>query len=209
MGKTSEKISNFWYYHKWKTLIALFFTAVVILVVIQMCSNKSHDAFVMYVGGKIDGDVYEDVRASLESVCSDYDGNGDVDVELSEMLFISDTSIAGAPTVNNEAKSAFSTQLMGGGDYYLFLLSPDFYDLYEKSMFVPVKDILGHETDAQNDEYSVTLGRTPFYGKPGISSLPADTLVCVKMVTYSMFDTTKRDEAQQHHFEMFRRICGG
>ena len=208
MGNFKEKVSNFWYYHKWKTLIALFFTAVAVLVVMQMCSNKSHDAFVMYVGGKMDAEVIKDVEASLESVCSDFDGNGEVSVALSEMLFISDTSVPGAPTANNEAKNAFSTQLMGGGDYYLFFLSPDFYDLYEKTMFVPVADILGHESDCQNDDYTVTLGKTPFYRMAGVSSLPADTLVCVKMVTYSMFDTTRRDEAQQHHFTVFRRICG-
>ncbi|MBO4217757.1 MAG: hypothetical protein J5940_07410 [Clostridia bacterium] len=208
MAKFGEKVENFWYYHKWKTLIALFFTVVVVLVVIQMCQNKSHDAFVMYVGEKMESDTYEKVSASLESVCKDYDGNGEISVSLSEILFVSDASAIGAPTANNEAKNAFSVQLMGGGDYYLFFLSPDFYDLYEKTMFVPIADILGHGSDAQNDEYTVTLGKTPFYGKPGVSSLPADTLVCVKMVTYSMFDTTKRDEAQQHHFEILKRICG-
>ena len=208
MGKFREKAGNFWYYHKWKTMIALFFTVVIVLVIIQMCQNKSHDAFVMYVGGKMDEEVYNDVSAALESVASDYDGDGNVSVSLSEILFISDTSVVGAPTANNEAKNAFSAQLMGGGDYYLFFLSPDFYDLYEKTMFVPIEDIIGSEIDAQNDDYTVTLGKTPFYKMPGISALPADTLVCVKMVTYSMFDTSKRDEAQQHHFEILRKICG-
>lgn len=208
MAGFKEKIENFWYYHKWKTLIALFFTVVIVLVVVQMCQNKSHDAFVMYVGGKMDEDVYGKVTASLESVSKDYDENGEISVALSEILFISDTSAVGAPTANNEAKGAFSAQLIGGGDYYLFFLDPDFYDLYDKTMFVPIVDILGHESDAQNDGYTIRLGDTPFYSKPGVSSLSADTLVCVKMVTYSMFDTTKRDEAQHRHFEIFRKICG-
>jgi len=208
MAKFSEKVENFWYYHKWKTLIALFFTIVLILVVVQMCRNRSFDAYVMYVGEKLDGDTYEKAAAAFESVASDSDGSGDASVSLSEILFIKDGTAVGAPTANNEAKNAFSVQLMGGGDYYLFILTPEFYDLYEKTMFVPVEDILGHPTDMQNDACTVTLGKTPFYKKPGVSDLSPDLLICVKMVTYSMFDTTKRDEAQQRHFEMFRRICG-
>ena len=43
-----KKFENFWYYHKWKVIIAVFFVVVFIVCSLQMCSRDEQDITVMY-----------------------------------------------------------------------------------------------------------------------------------------------------------------
>ena len=49
-GKLGTWLENFWYHHKWKTIIAFSFTVIALICTLQMCSKEKQDTTVLMVG---------------------------------------------------------------------------------------------------------------------------------------------------------------
>ena len=49
-GKFGRWFENFWYHHKWKTIIAFSFTVIALICTLQMCSKEKQDTSVLMVG---------------------------------------------------------------------------------------------------------------------------------------------------------------
>ncbi|MEG2117790.1 MAG: hypothetical protein RRY76_01155, partial [Clostridia bacterium] len=45
-----SRLENFWYFYKWQTIIGMIILIGIIISIVQMSSNKSPDAMMMYVG---------------------------------------------------------------------------------------------------------------------------------------------------------------
>ena len=80
-GRVYRWFDNFWYHHKWKTIIALFLVVVILVCVLQMCQKEeSGDITVLLAGpyGFSDEAAYNNLRnaLSLSVYLKDYDGNG-------------------------------------------------------------------------------------------------------------------------------------
>lgn len=49
-GRVGKWFDNFWYHHKWKTIIALFLIVVILVCTLQMCQKEKEDVSVLLVG---------------------------------------------------------------------------------------------------------------------------------------------------------------
>lgn len=76
-----EKVSNFWYHHKWAVVACICAVAVIAVCVLQMFSRPAYDCQVMlYVSSFVDKNTSDTLKAQLEKYCPDTNGDGEVNV---------------------------------------------------------------------------------------------------------------------------------
>ncbi len=212
----SSRIENFFYHYKWHTLVA--FVAVIVLVVIgvQMCSKDDYDAYILYAGDhsvsrKENNDIAEYVKitSAIERVSSDFDKNGKTTATLLDLF-------APTPVSGKEESSGFSLdnvntleyELISGSDYYVCFLSEYNYNKYkiwdDVEVFAPLAPYAGGNTSlVYYDECAVYLSSTEFYKLDGISSLPPDTLVCLRRLsTVASFFNKRHNEKMYERAEV-------
>ena len=198
----SEKLDNFWYHYKWHSIVALFLVFTIIICSLQMCKKESYDLYVLYSGGHeinrngIDGNTpeYKSDLSSIGRVTQDFNEDGETNVTLKDLFMLSDEEIKAIESANddyevnyaliNENRQILRDTIMYSS-YYLCLLSPAVYDEYKTvdgiSIFEPLAPLVTEESYVEYyDTGAVYLSSTRFYSLPGISSLPADTLICLK-----------------------------
>lgn len=142
-----EKLSNFWYYHKWHTVVALFLIFTVLICSLQMCSKESYDVHIMYAGPhefkrtSQSGDVapYVNALSSLKYFSNDYNGDGKVSVDFLDLYLLTSQEMQNAskdpetelnyPLLSNN-KETFTNNLMYS-DFYVCLLSIAVYEQYK------------------------------------------------------------------------------
>ena len=191
-------LDNFWYHHKWATIITAFFLVVAVICCIQIFSRKTYDAYFEFIGngGSITKTQYEDVVSSLGKFVDDYDENGEVSILFSREAFISDESEPIAGTINSNVTSFMQSALYQ--DYFIYFIDPVLYESYKDSgMFVTLEGRVGEIPDEMKyDDCALKLSKMKIYELPGMTSMPGDTLVVLKTVPY--FSSTKKVEAMQN-----------
>ena len=216
-----EKLSNFWYYHKWHTLVALFLIFTLLICSLQMCNKTSYDIHIMYAGPhefkrtSQSGDVapYVNALSSLKYFADDFNGDGNITVDFLDLYLLTsqemqdaakdpETELNYALLSNN--KETFTNNLMYS-DFYVCLLSSAIYEQYklvsDVSVFTPLESYVSAGTPylingelkgtlneslangALNfyDEGAIYLSSTALYSMPEFSSLPNDTLLCLRI----------------------------
>ena len=195
-------LDNFWYHYKWHSIIALFLVFTIVICSLQMCSKESYDVHILYSGNhEINrhgegGNIpeYSAMLSSLERAASDFDENGEIKVTLKDLFMLSDEEIKKIENgdkeyeVNyaliNENKEILRDTVMYSS-YYACLISPAVYEQYKTidgvEIFAPLNQLVNDGVTVEYySESAVYLSSTAFYSLPGISSLPADTLVVLK-----------------------------
>lgn len=191
-----EKIQNFWYHYKWHTVVSVVLVIAILVCSLQFCTRESYDAYILYAGSKRigrtsrDGDVAEIVTllSSLKRVGEDFDGDGEVKVNLSALYYLSPAETAKADAADTALlttdRSTLSN-LLEHSEYYLCLISPDVYEAYHRvgdnELFIPLGEYAA--TNPELSYYSdsaIYLSSTPASKLPALAGLPEDTLVCIR-----------------------------
>ena len=226
----SERAENFWYHYKWHTLVALFVAFAILVCSLQTCKKESYDVYVMYAGGKeisrssqVDIPEYNRVLNDLEALCADFDGSGEGKVSFSNLFILSDEEIAEIEkefgyevnyTLMQNDMNVLSDRLIMLSDYYyVCLFAPHIYEGYKTvqgvEMFEDISSYLPEGTDAElYSSSAVVLGSLDAYSLPGLSILPADTLVCLRTrsAISSHFNAAKTAEVFGRSEEYIRAI---
>ncbi|MBR5817056.1 MAG: hypothetical protein IKY62_00265, partial [Clostridia bacterium] len=142
-----EKLENFWYYHKWHTIIAVFLIITITVCALQLSGKESYDIHIMYAGPKefkrtsSDGDIpeYANALASIKRVASDFDGNGE------DVIVIPDTEPE-APEKDTHIFSSVNIEKNSG----------IFYSSYTFNAVMNPQSNDGPDYD-MNDAFKVTL----------------------------------------------------
>lgn len=97
-GKLYRWFDNFWYHHKWKTIIIAFFAVVILVCALQMCSRApSADVSVLIVGPKsfiAEDSGYSQLEGLLSScVPEDYNEDGTENAEIVNFTVFSEEQI--------------------------------------------------------------------------------------------------------------------
>ncbi len=211
----SEVLENFWYYHKWHSIIALFLVFAVVISTLQLCRKENYDAYILYAGNYYidrksqDGNIpqYNTILQSLSRVCPDADEDGVKSVSLKDLFTLSSEEIkeieeAGEYEVNytliSENNQILNDTLMYS-DYYLCFFSPSVYEKYKMVEGVPLFSALSEYVGEDSgsvvfyDKYAIKLSSLKFYSLPGIANMPDDTLICLKRVSPVSNQFDKKD----------------
>ncbi len=220
----SEKLSNFWYHYKWHTIVTAFILIVLTVVTVQFCTREKYDINILYAGDKAissrssDGDIPERTKFinSFSSIVPDFDDNGEVSIGFKSLYAPDEEELErlraeGADTaesLRSEDNETLSS-LIASSDYYLLLLD---YAVFERLatetvMISSADPYLGNwqnEVVRVGNSSGVYLSDTKFAEYEGLSSLPADTVLCIKHTNAfaSKSDEQKREEA----IEVFKKI---
>lgn len=190
-NKITKWFSDYWYYYKWKVIIAVFLLFVVIVCTVQACSNTEDDMIVLYAGEFLSTSLeVPNIEGALSSVLpDDHSGDGKKTVSMSMMTVYSEERIkeleaAGykisRPT--NDSELGKFQDLIVTGEFNVCLLDPWLYEtVKEQGGFAKLSDVLGYTPDSAVDEYAIKLSDTEF-GKyfAGVKSLPEDTYLCLR-----------------------------
>lgn len=193
----AQKLDNFWYHYKWHTIVSIFIIFVLAVCTFQMCSRTSYDAYVMYSGGKsiaktLENSEYANIRSAFALVCPDFDGDGQSNPHFQSYLTPTDEEYAknfngkGLESVIVADKDSFNTAMLGSQEYYLCFLSAANFEVFDAPIqngaypLITLTDITSDENLLTESGRGIYLSATDFYKLPGISSLPDDTVICIR-----------------------------
>lgn len=227
---TLMKLENFWYHYKWHTIAAVTVIVIALVLILQTCSRVSYDAYILYAGPyeikktSESGDIppYSEMLSSLKKLCSDYDNDGNVNVTLQNLFVLNDEEAnelydinpgQGINTTLVQEDTKSLSQNMLYGDYYVCFLSERLFLEYEAkysgALFCKVEDYLDSEGEYElASERGVYLRSLDIYSLPAISSLPDDTVVCLRSLSEvsSRLNKSGSQKAFTRGEEMFKSI---
>lgn len=197
-GKVYRWLDNFWYHHKWKSLIALFLLLVAIVAVVQMCATRKNRTDVGVVLAGPYGFTADEAGLTALTNClslyipEDYDGSGERRVQIVSYTVYSEEEInalaaQGYDKASLQALSADEyaslTRYLLTGETVLLFLSPSLFEEYRPRL-VDLSALL--ETPpagavvVDGKTLAVRLGETDLYTQnTALAILPADTLICL------------------------------
>ena len=194
-----KKLDNFWYHYKWPFL-GILFTVIVLIVCLAQCVKKGggDDGIFMYAGGYT---MTAEERRNMESCLKGFteDVNGDGKVVLGMMNFPIYTKDEVAKYDKNDQahvaqmsydnRKAFDQEILAGGATLCFLSPSLFADVAEAGALLPVADYAdalpagAEQVMHGGAACGVRLSSLALSGYPGFSSLPEDTVVCLRTNT--------------------------
>ena len=220
LEKVKSKIENFFYHYKWHTLIALFFTFVITIMAVQMCTRDDYDISVMYAGPEI---ISDGENAAVEKVLLQLVNNGAAEKDIKDravlydLLVLNDEQLGeiyeqyGA-TVSSQTvtknRETFYYQVLSD-EFFLLFLSPECYTTYrQQDCIVPLNYMGVNEMAIYADRYDdyafriSDLDLAKFY--TAFNAFPPDTLVCIKRV--NTMNKGNGAELQKTHIELYKKM---
>ena len=213
-------IDNFWYHHKWKTLLTVFFGGVILFCTVHACSKPSYDAHIIYAGPVYYGEeLYKEATAKLSGYLpSDFNEDGQKLVDFVNVLYVPEElaeeymeqGVNFDPYQNEQSLSLFRTEIMNG-QCLICLMDPEVYDkMSELNVFRPLAEIFDEVPENAADDYAFLAEDLPAFRRMGESVFPEDTVVClrVKNSAYGAVNS-EWDRVYAFHEELFRKLVSG
>ena len=180
MKKVWKWLDNFWYHHKWKTIIISFFVIVFLIGFVQCMQKTDADVSILYVGPElVTGEEYDMMEKSLESrIDRDYNDDGKITVQITDRVYLTDAQLKekeAEAAAEGEAlfynKAAIKTSLdearqwIQSGAMLIAIMDYEVYKTFDKvqsKLFVPLSDYLDEVPSYAYDEYSLNLKDIPY-----------------------------------------------
>ncbi len=197
-------LDNFWFHHKWKVVVGIFFAIVLTVGVIQIVNKSDPDIEVtvathtIYYSEDVDR-LERDLNALLQE---DLNGNGKKEIQLNLYKIYSEAEMKAAneaetdengypviyadETYNKEQMQQYNSYLMTGQASLLILSEYLHGELVsrreEDILLVPMSEIFGDElpSGVTADGYGVKLSEIGAYKNlDGMRFLPDDSVICI------------------------------
>ncbi len=227
MDEFRSWFDNFWYHHKWKVIVAVFFVIVLGVCIYQLATREVPDVYVMYAGPEYmsAGDVIG-FKSAMRDVMLDYNEDGEKGVMLITLTCVSEEKInemkaeAEAESeefyidlaANSQNNKQFGMEIFAG-EAVVCLLDPSLYEsVRDEGGFLKMTEIFTEEELSGvelYDECGVYLHELPFGKYYGVmADLPDDTVLCIRKIsTISVFKGKKKyEKLHGFHVDMFRNI---
>ncbi len=173
-----QKIDNFFYHYKWHVIAAAFILFVILWVSISMIGQQGEEAYIGYIGEyAYSHSEKEEISKKMSAALDvDFDGDGKCTLEFQTFHFYSDTQLADLatkeydpdedmqfhPELNAKNYEHFITELESG-NIAVWFVSKEVYDMMDKSVLMPIEDILGYVPErGAVDEYAYDCAYLPF-----------------------------------------------
>ena len=206
-GKVYRWLDNFWYHHKWKTIICLFLVIVLVVCTVQLCTRPPQGDMTVIIAGPYnlmlsENGVTDMAKCLAGLLPEDYDQNGIRQVDISAHSCYSEAQIkalaenkdeygVAAPIIiNTQANSANYRNLITyiqTGDASVMLLDPWLVEELKNSL-KPINAVLDTvpthavsvEINGQLVPVGISLGNTTIYKENDVLKvLPPETIVCL------------------------------
>ncbi len=206
-----QYVENFWYYNKWFVLVGIVFLALIVIASVQFFTKDEPDAGILYAGATIlSDDDCEKIICSSKTLLFDVNGDGKVSLDFKNFVLYSDFDILnheGQKIQAREEFQAYSEEILAG-DGCILLLDEFFYsELAQNGALVNLYEMYSELPKSAVDYYGLRLGETKLYQQEGFSSLPKDTILCLKFSPVVGEDSPEEKTLQdQINRELFLRL---
>lgn len=201
------KLENFWYHYKWHTIVSVVVVAIIGVLISQAVTAPKYDINIIYAGEYSfsrtgsNGDTAPFANAidSLCRVTDDFDGNGEVKVNLMDYYVLTSEEIAameaeGRGDEINHSRIMDNYQSLGQamltGDCCVVLFSravyEDFYGRYDDgamfcdlTAYIPTDNLSKYEFYGDGNK-AVLLSSLRLGSLPELEKLPEDTVLCLR-----------------------------
>lgn len=203
-------VANFWYYYKWFVMLGLVFASLIGIATVQYFTKSDPDLSLLYVGpSDVSDAVCKKMITTTESSIYDVNGDGETSAALQTFVLLSDYDMltSGQKIQAMEEYQGYSDEILSG-DGAVLLLDEYFYsELAQNGALVNLYEIYSELPSSAVDSFGLRLGSTPLYKKDGFSSLPADTIVCLKYsAVVGKADPLEKAEADRMNRELFASL---
>ena len=220
-GTFAEKLSNFWYYHKWKVIIGAAALLLLVICGFQMCRNSDVDLTVMYAGScLLSRSESAEMGQTVSSLMTgDPNRDGERIADLCQLHIYSDEQIEkriadyGKDSVSvnaNQDELKTFDNLILAGEYSVVILEPWLYRrVASGGGFRKLSDVLGSKPASAYDDYAVRFRETALYNaNPELfAGYTDDTLICLR--TQSQIFAGKRMAKTYAEYEkLFADLVG-
>ncbi len=203
-----ERAENFWYYYKWHTVVIIAVIIFAAVLIGQLINKREYDINIVYAGGyyisKTSSDgvpPYNTAIKSLERVVGDYNGDGEVHINLDDRYVLTAKEIDEQLALGRDVNEARIQQdytdlnnLVMAGDFHVMLLSSalfeDYSDRYGGAIFVSLEGyvaeagIVPEYTDMTKT--GIYLNSLDFSSLPVMADLPDDTVLCLRCKNFDL-----------------------
>ncbi len=215
---------NFWYHHKWKTIIIGFFAVLLIVCFTQMSMQDKTDVYVMYAGpGYLTANEGRSVQDAMKQIMDDYNGDGEKGVLLADFNYLNAEQIAekkaqaeaegvdlNIDTYGNATVYEQYEMEVIAGESVIYILDPDLYaNVKHAGGLMPLAEVLGETPEGAIDDTGIRLAETKFARFFGAMDVfPEDSVLCIRRVsTMSVFKGQKKTERiHAYHTDLFTKI---
>ena len=224
-----KKLDNYFYHYKWHTVIALFLVIAIIVCCFQTCSKEPYDVEIMYAGPKNlnDKQTVIDIGNAFAGFATDQNGDGKVVARLvaywvderyyggeSEELSEADVAYFAKNSLTNE--EAYHDEIKAG-NLSICLVSPYlFYQVHKEGGFMRIDELLPSldesvyrvGDDGSVNHYAVVLKKTPLGSLAGLSTLPDDTILCLRKPGYHLLNASRLEKQHENSKNVFLSALG-
>ena len=177
-NRLRAKIDNFLYHYKFQTIAVAFVVFVLLWVVISSFGQQGEEAYIGYIGeyayshseieeisekmsGALGVDFNGDGKCTLEFQPYHYYASSQIEA-LSTMELKDGEDLQFHPELNRKNYEHFEKELESGSTSVWFV-SKEVYDMMDRSVLIPVADILGYTPEkGLVDEYAIDCSSLPF-----------------------------------------------
>ncbi len=217
-----KKLENFWYHYKWPFLAGVLAVIVLVVSLTQCANNSKNDVYVMYAGGHAIGNTQmRDLEASLAGFAEDRNSDGRISIGIGSYAIYTNEEIASRPIADqghikqfsHDNRENFDQEILSGEATLCFLSPSLFEELAEAGALLPLSE---YHTAAEGEEavlygntaYGVRLASLALSTYPGLSDLPADTVLAVRAETSlnSLFGAGTAKAMYEANLAMAKRL---
>lgn len=202
------KLSNFWYHHKFGTIASVLCVFIVVVIIVQLATRTKIDLNIIYAGGynisRIQEDgmpsEYEEMLEGIKNIGEDFDENGEIKINILDYYYLTEDEMGKSEEDLDyqrisAARKDLQSQIQAGEACLLFLSSAIYEDLYynmgetfsDGQLFSNISQYVNNSKAKNDVEYydetkkAIYLKSLKFSELPGFSSLPDDTVVCLRI----------------------------
>lgn len=185
-----EKLDNFWYHYKWRTIGVIFLAVVLAICVTQCCRREKPDVVVLYAGPYCySGVEYDKAKSELNSVLpADYNGDGqkltglvtyqvmteEQLTEYKEKVGLTDTSYF------TSQASSYSNYIMTGECAILILDESRYLALANADRLRDLNEVFPELPASAIGNYGIDFTKTALYrNSEQLGKLPEGTVLCL------------------------------
>jgi len=217
-------LSNFWYHHKWKTIIIAAFAFMFITLGAQFAGKSNPDIKILYAGPLyFTPNQSQSVSLCLYDLMDDYNGDGEKKIIFNDLVYMTAQQMLDAQEAalaageefavdrqsNAQTAEQFTYEIMAG-DSLICLFAPDQYESVASAQaFVPLEEIFGYLPEGAVDECGLRLCETRFYKYYNqMQIFGEDTIIALrKLTTFNkMKNEEKMEKIHGYHKDLFCKI---
>ncbi len=176
-------IANFWYYYKWLFIVSVIFIIFIGVCTVQYFSKIDPDVELLYVGShRVSDQACDQITSYAKEFTKDVNGDGKSTAHIKTIHLIAEFDLLdqGEQIKAMQKYQSYSDEILGG-DASVLLLDPYFYDeLSQAGALINLYGVFGTLPENATDYYGIPLSKTILYAKEGFSTLPPETMVCLK-----------------------------